>query len=238
LNTTRIDEFRELNDAVQTMVLKVKDDYQNLKSFTENASHEMMTPIAVVISKLDTMIQDETLNAEQYAQITGIYGAISKLSRLNQSLLLLVKIDNNLINDVVTQDLKNVILEKLTQLQELIQNKTITVTFHPHEKLVNLSKSLIDMLINNLLINAIKHNYTGGEIHIELSSQKLVFKNTGEKAPLEENKIFERFQKSAASEGTGLGLTIVKNICTSCGFTITYHYNEPFHCFEIGFNGK
>jgi len=238
LKATRIDEFRELNDAVLTMSSKVKTDYQNLKSFTENASHEMMTPIAVVISKLDTLIQDETLNAEQYAQITGIYGSINKLSRLNQSLLLLVKIDNNLIYDNVTLDLKDVILEKLSQFQELIQNKKITITFHPHEKAVNLSKSLVDILINNLLSNAIKHNYNGGEIHIELNSQKLIFKNTGEKMQLEENKIFERFQKSTTSEGTGLGLTIVKNICNSYGFKISYYYREPLHCFEIDFNGK
>jgi len=238
LKITRIDEFKELNDAVLMMASKVKDDYQNLKGFTENASHEMMTPIAVVISKLDTLIQDETLSAEQYAQITGVYSPISKLSRLNQSLLLLVKIDNQLIHDVVMLDLKDIILEKLNQLQELIQNKGITVTFHPYEKEMSLSKSLAEILIGNLLINAIKHNYNGGEIHIELNRQKLIFKNTGDKTPLEEHKIFERFQKSTASEGTGLGLTIVKNICHSFGFEISYYYKESLHWFEVDFNGR
>src|SRR5476651_859745 len=102
LKETKVDEFTELNNAVLTMSSRVKNDYQNLKTFTENASHEMMTPIAVITSKLDTLIQDETLKSEQYAQINDIYAATNKLARLNQSLLLLVKIENDLIQDNAT----------------------------------------------------------------------------------------------------------------------------------------
>jgi signal transduction histidine kinase len=99
---SKVEEFVELNEAIREMSLRVTHDYLNLKQFTENASHEMMTPLAVVTTKLDTLIQDETLSAEQLAQITDIYSSINKSSRLNQSLLLLAKLENKLITEEVS----------------------------------------------------------------------------------------------------------------------------------------
>src|ERR1700748_1188654 len=162
LKETNIDEFREFNGAVLTMSSRVKNEYQNLKTFTENASHEMMTPIAVITSKLDTLIQDETLKSEQYTQITDIYAATNKLARLNQSLLLLVKIENDLIQDNCVLNLKEIIDEKLHQFQELIQSKHIGVIQNLQDIEITSSKYLIDILINNLFSNAIKHNSVYG----------------------------------------------------------------------------
>lgn len=113
LKGTKVDEFNELNDTVQSMSLKAKNDFQTLKEFTENASHEMQTPLAVITSKLDTLIQDETLKAEQYEQINDIYASTNKLARLNQSLLLLVKIENNLIDDIDTFSLNTLVEDKI-----------------------------------------------------------------------------------------------------------------------------
>ena len=79
------------------MTQRVKKDYTELKSFTDNASHEMMTPLAVINSKLDTLIQTEILSDQQGELIADVYLAVSRLSRLNQSLLLMTKIENNLI---------------------------------------------------------------------------------------------------------------------------------------------
>jgi len=56
---SNVDEFKDLSDAVEKMSSRVTTDYQGLKTFTENASHEMMTPLAVITSKLDMLIQDE-----------------------------------------------------------------------------------------------------------------------------------------------------------------------------------
>lgn len=235
LRETKIDEFRELNDAVLTMSSRVKNDYQNLKTFTENASHEMMTPIAVITSKLDTLIQDETLKSDQYAQITDIYAATNKLARLNQSLLLLVKIENDLIQDNTVLNLKDIIHEKLHQFNELIQNKHIGVIHTLVDKEIIASKYLVDILINNLFNNAIRHNTTYGTIRIYLTERQLVFQNTGDKDPLNPDEIFERFQKSKTSEGTGLGLTIVRNICTQYAFELSYYFEEPLHTFQIEF---
>jgi signal transduction histidine kinase len=235
LPTTNIDEFLELNDAVTSMSARVKTDYQNLKTFTENASHEMLTPIAVITSKLDTLIQDEKLKAEQFEQINDIYAATNKLSRLNQSLLLLVKIDNDLIQDTATFNLKDVILEKEHQLQELAQNKGIELIHVLEDKEITASKYLIEILINNLFNNAIKHNPINGKLYIKLTNKELIFQNTGDRDPLNSEEIFERFKKGKNSDGTGLGLTIAKNICSQYHYRLSYSFEASFHTFRLTF---
>ncbi len=157
-NILKVDEFRELQQAIDLMAEGVIKDYQSLKIFTENASHEMMTPLAVINSKLDNLVQDETLSADQFEQLQDIYNASNKLSRLNQSLLLLVKIDNHLINDVEEINLKTIVEEKLTHLQEIIRVKQLMVSDFLQDKVIAANIQLIDILLNNLLSNAIRHN--------------------------------------------------------------------------------
>ena len=235
INQTKVDEFNELNAVILQMTNKAKTDYHNVKSFTENASHEMMTPLAVVTSKLDTLIQDEGLNAKQLTQITNIYSYINRLSRLNQSLLLLVKIDNNLIKDEELIDLKVTLTDKIQQFTELIQGKNLKLTARIEDKSIYASKHLVDILLNNLFSNAIKHNYDGGEIDIELAYNELIVKNTGEKIPLVHENLFSRFHKGKQSEGTGLGLTLVKNICDHHKYRLSYHYFNDKHEIIITF---
>jgi signal transduction histidine kinase len=230
---SKVDEFTELNNAIYEMSLRLKDDYLNLKQFTENASHEMMTPLAVVTTKLDTLIQDETLGPEQLAQITDIYASVNKSTRLNQTLILLAKLENKLVVDNEQINLEAYIIEKTQQFQELMLAKEISCTTQRNFKEISASKYLIDILINNLFSNAIRHNKRGGQIEIELSEKHLLFKNTGFGLPLAEQQIFERFQKGKDSQGMGLGLTLVKNICQHYHFTINYRYDDAMHVFDI-----
>jgi signal transduction histidine kinase len=235
LKSNKVDEFNELNKVVETMSLRVKNDYVNLKHFTENASHEMLTPLAVITAKLDTLIQDETLKPEQFEQINDIYSAAGKLSRLNQSLLLLVKIENNLVDDAEELSLDGLINQKIRQFSELAQSKNILVSATLEEKQIKASKYLIDILLNNLFSNAIRHNTQNGRLVITLTADKLVFQNAGAEKPLDAGTLFERFQKGQKSEGTGLGLTIVKNICNLYQWDILYSFELPLHTFTISF---
>ena len=232
----QVDEFNELNAAVQIMASRVKNDYQHLKQFTENASHEMMTPLAVITTKLDTLIQDENLNAGQYTQISDIYSAAGKLSRLNQALLLLVKIENKLLNDEELLNLQGLVVQKLQQFKELIAAKNITLVEILKENRVVASKTLVDILLNNLFSNAIRHNIEHGELLITLTNEKLILQNPGAARPLDNGTLFERFQKAPGSDGVGLGLTIVKNICQLYHWDIAYKYEGQLHSFEMAFN--
>jgi len=232
----RADEFKDLSDAIVKMSARVSGEYQGLKAFTENASHEMMTPLAIITSKLDMLIQDETLNPGQFNQISDIYSAASRLSRLNQSLLLLMKIDNNLLKDAEKVSLRTVILEKAHQFNEMMQNKNIELEYKLDDLEVKASKYLMEVLISNLFSNAIRHNKNPGKILITLLGNKLSVKNTGDAPELDRETVFERFYKGRNSEGTGLGLAIMKNICTLYSCEIGYALNEGMHCFSISFN--
>lgn len=235
ITDSKVDEFNQLSDAVAKMSARVTDDYQGLKSFTENASHEIMTPLSVITSRLDIMIQDETLRPDQYEQITDLYAAANKLARLNQSLLLLVKIDNDLLQDIEKLNIKTIVVEKFQQFQEMIQNKNIDLNFVMVDVEVSASRYLMDVLINNLFSNAIRHNKEFGHIKIQLTAEKLIFQNSGHAPILDEQRIFDRFYKDKASDGTGLGLAIIKNICGRYGFEISYRYVNDLHTFEVRF---
>ena len=94
LEKTNINEFAELNSAVDSMTKKASRDYNEIKSFTENASHEIQTPLAIIRSKLELLSQSENLNEDQMNAIQSISETTNRLSKLNQSLILLTKIDN------------------------------------------------------------------------------------------------------------------------------------------------
>jgi len=232
---TTIDEFKELNQAVLAMTAKAKHDYKDLKTFTENASHELLTPIAVINSKLDTLIQTENFSAQQSKLLNDLYGAVSRLNRLNQSLLLLVKIENRLLHDQQQIDLRALIGEMIVQFEEIFQDKQLRLTYSLDNKEIYASRYLVEILLSNLISNTIRHNNPGGEIMIILTTENLIIKNTGENEPLPGEKIFTRFHKSSGSEGSGLGLTISRQICENFGFTLDYQFQLPYHLFTISF---
>lgn len=233
---TTIDEFRELNQAVLAMTAKAQYDYRDLKAFTENASHELLTPIAVINSKLDTLIQTENFSERQSKILNDLYGAVSRLNRLNQSLLLLVKIENRLLLDHETINFSELLEESIAQFEEIFQDKNLTINYTLSDKEIYATRYLAEILLSNLISNAIRHNYKGGEININLTEYNLVISNTGVNTALPYEKIFTRFHKSSASEGSGLGLTISRQICENFNFSLNYQFQSPFHIFIVEFN--
>jgi signal transduction histidine kinase len=233
---TNIEEFKELNDAVLAMYSRVKDDYQNLKHFIDNASHELLTPIAVINSKLDILIQTGSFSERQSELLGDVYDTVSKLTKLNKAILLLSKIENNLINDNAAINIKECIEDSLTQFNELFINKSLTITADLQDVILIMSKSLFDVLMNNILSNAVRHNIYGGQIIISLNQSQLVIKNTGNANPLDSSQIFQRFKKSGESEGNGLGLTLSQQICTNYHIRLKYNYAESLHIFTLLFN--
>lgn len=234
---TTIDEFNELNKSVNTMTEKVKQDYKELKSFTDNASHEMMTPLAVINSKLDSLLQTESFTEQQGALLEDIYHATGRLSRLHQSLLLLAKIENNLISDFQNVDLKEMVEGKIRQFQELFEKDSLKIEKELDPVELKMSRYLADILLNNLFSNAVRHNVNGGEISIKLDSEILIIANTG-KSTQQNNRLFDRFSKSTESEGMGLGLAITKQICNLYNFDILYEQVQNKHVFKVYFKSN
>lgn len=233
---TEIDEFRELNEAVSAMSLKVKTDYDNLKVFTDNAAHELFTPIAIINSKLDTLIQQTELSDKQGKLVSDIYHTCGRLTRLNKSLLLLVKVENRLIKDDQQINMKDMIISMVDQFDELFRDKNLRVNCQVEDITLFTSLYQMEILVNNLLTNAIRHNRVGGLINIRLTGNGLMVQNTGEGEALNSEDIFKRFNKSAGSEGSGLGLTISRQICQNMGFSLVYKFVPPLHSFNVAFN--
>lgn len=233
---TEIDEFKDMNQEVTAMSLRVNSDYRELKNFVENASHELMTPLAVINSKLDTLVQSGGLTDRQGTLIGEVYSMVSKMRKLNRSMLLISKIENGLIQQKETLDLKKKVTDLTNDFQELLAAKNLLLTTNLQNVSIVMNKELLDILLNNLLGNAIRHNIPAGEIEINLDENAFTIRNTGHTNALHADLIFQRFYKSAESDGTGLGLTLSREICESSGLELTYKFNNGRHIFTIHLN--
>jgi signal transduction histidine kinase len=231
---TEIDEFAELDKAVIGMAERVKYDYQNLKAFTENASHELMTPIAVINSKLDTLVQTGAFTDQQSKLLNDIYGTVARLTRLNKSMLLLARIENGLIRDDREVDLKEIVEECLYQHEEMINRLNLDVSTEFQHTKVCASKLLIEVLLNNLISNAIRHNHANGTLSLKLESGQIIISNSGN-GRFDFNQVLKRFYKTDHSEGIGLGLTLCKQICNNYGFKLAYTIEGNIHVFSVSF---
>jgi len=234
---TGINEFEELNESLNKMTEKMYSDYSRLKEFTEDASHEIQTPLSIIRSKIEMLIQSENLNETQINSIQKINEAASKLSRLNSALLTLTKIGNQQFSDEQEIHLVSFIRKKIELLEEIIQQKKISVTVEGDENVVlKMSASLADLLFDNLIGNAIKHNMENGSIKIFIEPHYFSIANTGKPLIVSPEKLFERFAKSdKSSESLGLGLAIVKQISESCGFKLNYSMKDDLHTLALSF---
>ncbi len=236
LQASRIEEFALLNRSVQDMTAKMQSDYLALQQFTDHAAHEMQTPLAVIKSKLDLMMQHPGLDQVTLEQMNQLLVAVGRLSRLNQSLLLLARIENRQFLEKESLDLSVLIEEKIDLFQEWIAQFDLSVSLVLEEVRVDMHPYLAESLINNLLSNAVRHNVKGGEIRIVLTPGSLRVSNSGQEAPLDNDRLFQRFQKQFPSEGVGLGLTIAKEIVELSGMHIRYLYSEGIHTFMVLFH--
>jgi signal transduction histidine kinase len=230
-----IDEFISLDAAVHRMTGKIISDYETLRNFADNASHEMQTPLAIINSRLDLMLQEQGLNEKQGRHLQTMYDAIGRMGQINQSLLLLTKIENNQFDRAESLELHNMLKDKLAELEEMTAAKQLEITCDIRESFHHMNRYLADILLNNLLSNAIRHNAEGGIINVMINQERLVISNSGPPLPFDPSLIFDRFTKTVQSEGTGLGLAIAKQICEKYHFQLAYSRDARMHIFTILF---
>ena len=234
-NRTDIYEFDQLNSALENMMQKIQVDFVNLKEFTENASHEIQTPLAIIKSKLEMVLQDKTLNDQQYQRIRAAFESANRLSKLNESLLLLSKIENQQFVEQSEIDFCQLIQSRIEYLEELFALKQIEVAVHLDEKVIfAMNPLLAEILINNLLSNALRHNTEKGKIIISSGNQEISISNTGKASEIDESRLFQRFTKlTTASESNGLGLAIASEICKTNNLELSYRFSDEMHHMTI-----
>lgn len=234
---TRIDEFEMLNEVLGEMIKKSQSDFKNLKEFGENTSHEIQTPLAIIKSKSELLLQNEGLDEDQVKKISAIYSATRRLSRLNQDLVLLAKINNNQFAEKQSINLKAFFDKKLNHFSEMIEFKKIRIEKnYKDNSVIEVNDTLAYVLVTNILNNAIRHNVAKGLIRVILNTDSFVVENTG-KAPDEDpTQFFSRFKKSAGSEeSSGIGLHLIKRICELYHLEITYVYDDELHKIKVNF---
>jgi signal transduction histidine kinase len=235
LEPSEIEEFSELNSSINHMTSKMSSDYKNQKKFTENASHEFQTPLAIIKGKIDLLLQENTLKEEAMTLLISIEEATSRLSRINKSLLLLSKIENQQYEKTDTVAVLPV-LEKVKALNEdFILDKNIELVDEAIAELdFKINSELCFILISNLIQNAIRHNVKNGQITISIKDQALLISNTGSLEALNEVSIFERFEKKSSNVNSiGLGLAIVKEIANANSIEVVYRYENNRHTFSL-----
>lgn len=230
-------EFNQLNEALNKMTEKIYTDFSQQKEFTENASHEMQTPLAVIKANLDLLIQSPHLQEEEMNHLQAIENTTKRLASLNKALILLSKIDNHQFKESSSISLKNVIDKAICQYTDVIQSKKIDLDVTIDSNLtINMNTVLADILISNLLQNAIRHNIEDGKILIDINQHFLSISNSGKPLTIDPKNLFVRFKKDDSSiDSLGIGLSIAKSILDSYGYSISYSYLDQLHVFELKF---
>lgn len=229
-------EFDELNATLTSIMTESVRSYNVQKEFTENASHELQTPIAIVQGKLDNLLQDEALTERQSAEIQQIYQEIRYMSRLSRNLLLLSKIDNNQFRSFTSVNLCAKIQALLPNWESLASGLTIHTDLQDPNLTIDCNETLLEILLNNLVVNAVRHNKPDGFILISVADGHLVIANSSDEPPLDAGHIFSRFYRVTSNQkGNGLGLAIVQSICRYHHWQITYRHEGDNHVFDLFF---
>ena len=236
LQKSNIEEFDRLNRVLETLTHKLKSDYLSLKEFTENASHEIQTPLSIALINLDELLQQD-LTEDAFSKVMTTINSMKRLSTLSKSLILLTKIDNGQFVADETIAFNLLFNQKIIEFDALIKAKNLKVEKNSKQEFsIKISKQLAETLVNNLLSNAINHNIQGGTIQVTVDTNGFEICNTGTPNNLNNETIFNRFSKGN-SKTFGLGLAIVKDICETNDLAIHYTKSD-FHCFQITKNSN
>ena len=233
-NNTRIKEFSKLNTAAQEAVDRVENVVEQQKQFIGNASHELQTPLAVLGSRIEWMLDKTEPNEMQAEELLKMQRSLSHIVRLNKTLLLLTKIENGQFPESRPIALGSFIEEQAELYNEIYADRGLSCETDIQEDFtVEMNESLASTLTNNLLKNAFVHSEPGSKIAIIVRPRKLSVSNDGVQ-PLDADRIFDRFFQGEKKEGsTGLGLALVKAVYKYYHLGLEYRFDNGRHCFSV-----
>ena len=230
-----IEEFDELKRVLEDMTRRLAKDYRELKEYTDHTTHELQTPLAVIKSKTELLIQSENLGAEEMKCLQAINTSVQQLSRLNATLTLITRIENRQFTEKEEIKLNDLLDRHLELLEEHIVLREIhVIRKYEGNMLLLMDQGLADLMIANLLKNAIIHNVEGGSIVVKTRNETLTLQNGGPPLQFGEEELFTRFVRDTMRSGNfGLGLSLVKKVCEFYNFSISYSYENQQHTFVL-----
>ncbi len=232
-----IDEFDKLNRVLLEMVDRIQSDYRSLKVLTANTSHEIQTPLAIIRNKAEILMQSENLGEPEMELLGSILSTTERLSKLNQSLLLIARIENHQFEESEMISLPSAIEKNISNLDILLEEENIKINQSLEDCPVIINPVLLDVLISNLLKNAITHGEKGHVIDVGIRSCVLSVSNAGEPLSFPSEFLFKRFFKGSGKKGsTGIGLEIVRKVCNYYKIGVRHAYDGGIHTFMVDFS--
>ena len=236
VNPTDITEFARLNDVAVRTMRRNEQIYEQQRQFTGNASHELQTPIAICINRMEMLMEDETLSPQQMEAAAKVLDSLGNLQKLNKSMLLLSRIDSGQFPETEKNlSFRSIIDGMIDDYRSIYSYKEITLEYSPEGDFhCDINSQLAATLVANLLKNAFVHS-DGGKIIISLSEDCFSISNGPADEPLDAETVFQRFAqgKHRRNESSGLGLAIVKSICGQFGLSVRYGFSGGFHTFSV-----
>ncbi|WP_375448343.1 sensor histidine kinase [uncultured Fibrella sp.] len=234
-----VSEFGLLSKSLDEMSRRTRHQYAQQKQFTDNASHEMQTPLSVLSFELDLLQQSKQLTETDLDRIQRSQQVIKRLSAMNQSLLLLAKIDNHQFARNESVNIGELIAHLVANYSDFMAHKGMSVTQSIDSSVCRpLNRQLADVLFSNLIKNAVRHGDPDSTIRIQVNAASFMISNEGEPLPFPQQYLFQRFiRNQALAQSTGLGLAIVKEIVEQYSMKVHYNYSPSMrrHTFQIMF---
>ena len=235
---SNIREFGLLSQSLQELTRKLRRQFLLQKQFTENASHELQTPLAVASAELDFLLQSSHLTEADHIHLQQATNALSRLSQLNRSLLLLAQVENDQFAQNEPLNLSDLLAQYVKEYEPFFEHKYMAIqeAIRP-DVYLRINRQLAGVMLTNLLKNVVRHGKLGECVGIELTTNALTIRNAGPPLPFTDSQLFNRFVKDPARpDSTGLGLALVKQICDRYDLSLTYSYNDERneHAFRVG----
>ncbi len=235
---TQVVEFARLSKVANTAVERLERRNEEQKAFVGNVSHELQTPLASCIGRVDMLLDDPDLTEHQAVELSKVSRSLSDTARLNKTLLTLYRVENDQFPDKEQVNFTELIKDSAEFYNEIygykdIHAEVVDAGAFIHEANLALAKSLV----GNLIKNAFVHSDKGTIIRIETGPDSFCISNDG-KESLDADKIFQRFYRSSSDRtgSTGLGLALAWSICRHSDLTLTYSWTASRHHFTVATN--
>lgn len=232
---TDVYEFRKLADSVREAVDRFEHEYEERKIFIGNASHELQTPLAVCSNRLDMLLERPDLDEEMASELVKLKRSLQHLIRLNKTMLLLAKIENDRSPEVAEVNMSQILAESLAVQDEVYAYKGIvSVTESDADFICTINEQMASVLVGNLVRNAYVHSPMNATVSVKVSEDGFSISNPGD-VPLDKDRLFMRFYRpQGRKEGsTGLGLALAHAVCERNGLSLSYDFSDNRHIFHV-----